>query len=365
MATRPTEQAREVSHEQRRECELRLFRNMLDIYSPSREEAHLAAFLVEAMTAMGFTAHRDSVNNAIGILGSGPRTIVLLGHIDTVPGRIPVEIKAGKLYGRGSVDAKGPMACFIAAAARLKNEIDHLDKKIVVIGAVEEEAATSRGAQQVVKDFQSPDFCVIGEPSSWSAITLGYKGRLLLDYELEIPLKHTAAPGRSACEQAIDFWNTVQAWCCSFSESKGAFDTLDPSIRSFNSENNGISEIARLKLGFRLPVGFSVEYFKEFLVQSAGRARLAFSGGELAVRTGKSNALVRAFLQCIREHEGNPKFKVKTGTADMNVVAPHWRCPMVAYGPGDSTLDHTPEEHVEIAEYDRAVDVLESVLRIL
>jgi LysW-gamma-L-lysine carboxypeptidase len=38
---------------------------------------------------------------------------------------------------------------------------------------------------------------------------------------------------------------------------------------------------------------------------------------------------------------------------------------MVAYGPGDSTLDHTPEEHVEIAEYGRAVDVLESVLRIL
>ena len=63
---------------------------------------------------------------------------------------------------------------------------------------------------------------------------------------------------------------------------------------------------------------------------------LSFSGGELAVRNGKSNALVKAFLQSIRQHGGDPKFKVKTGTADMNVVAPHWPCPMLAYGPGDS-----------------------------
>ena len=365
MATCRTEEDFIVSDQQGRECELRLLKNMLEIYSPSHEEAQLASFLVEAMKGMGFTAHCDAVNNAIGVLGNGSKTILLLGHIDTVPGRIPVEIKGGKLYGRGSVDAKGPMACFIAAAARLKNEINRLDKKIIVVGAVEEEAATSRGAQQVVKDFQAPDFCVIGEPSSWTAITLGYKGRLLLDYELEIPLRHTAAPGKSVCGQAVDFWNTIQAWCSTFSSGKRAFDTLDASIRSFNSESNGISEIARLKLGFRLPVGFSAEDFKAFLVESAGRARLAFSGGESAVRTGKSNPLVKAFLQAIRKHEGNPTFKVKTGTADMNVVAPHWSCPMVAYGPGDSALDHTPEEHVEIAEYERAVDVLESMLRML
>jgi LysW-gamma-L-lysine carboxypeptidase len=38
---------------------------------------------------------------------------------------------------------------------------------------------------------------------------------------------------------------------------------------------------------------------------------------------------------------------------------------MLAYGPGDSSLDHTPEEHIEIDEYARAIDVLESVLRLL
>jgi len=53
---------------------------------------------------------------------------------------------------------------------------------------------------------------------------------------------------------------------------------------------------------------------------------------------------------------------LKTGTSDMNVVGPAWGCPLLAYGPGDSGLDHTPDEHIEIAEYLRAIDVLETAL---
>ncbi len=54
---------------------------------------------------------------------------------------------------------------------------------------------------------------------------------------------------------------------------------------------------------------------------------------------------------------------LKTGTADLNVVGPAWGCPAVAYGPGDSNLDHTPEEHILLSEYARAVAVLAAVLR--
>jgi len=53
---------------------------------------------------------------------------------------------------------------------------------------------------------------------------------------------------------------------------------------------------------------------------------------------------------------------VKTGTSDMNVVGPVWHCPIVAYGPGDSNLDHTPHEHILIEEYGRAIAVLTRVL---
>ena len=77
------------------------------------------------------------------------------------------------------------------------------------------------------------------------------------------------------------------------------------------------------------------------------------------------NALVRSFLAGIRSVDAavQPGFVVKTGTSDMNVVAPVWQCPIVAYGPGDSALDHTPNEHLELDEYWRAVLVLEATLR--
>ena len=42
----------------------------------------------------------------------------------------------------------------------------------------------------------------------------------------------------------------------------------------------------------------------------------------------------------------------------MNIVGPRWNCPIVAYGPGDSALDHTPDEHINLDEYLRAIDVL-------
>jgi LysW-gamma-L-lysine carboxypeptidase len=88
----------------------------------------------------------------------------------------------------------------------------------------------------------------------------------------------------------------------------------------------------------------------------------SFVGAEMAYRSEKDTALTRAFRIAIRQAGGKPRFKVKTGTSDMNVVAPYWNTAMVAYGPGDSSLDHTPEERLEIAEYQKAIAVLTTAL---
>ncbi len=109
-----------------------LLTRMVEIPSLSGEESALADFLVETMRGLGFQAHVDEAGNAVGVLGDGPTEIVLLGHLDTVPGAIPVRIEDGQLYGRGSVDAKGPLATFIAAAAagrRLAGQADRGDRR--------------------------------------------------------------------------------------------------------------------------------------------------------------------------------------------------------------------------------------------
>src|SRR3712207_8643714 len=114
------------------------------------------------MTARGFRAEVDAAGNAVGTIGDGPRRVVLLGHIDTVPGRIPVRIEDGVLHGRGAVDAKGPLAAFVVAgaAASLPEGV-----RLTVVGAVGEETLGSLGATWLARHRQAPDAVVIGEPS--------------------------------------------------------------------------------------------------------------------------------------------------------------------------------------------------------
>ena len=46
----------------------------------------------------------------------------------------------------------------------------------------------------------------------------------------------------------------------------------------------------------------------------------------------------------------------------MNIVAPTWGCPTIAYGPGDSSLDHTPDEHVSLSEFRRSIVVIRDII---
>src|SRR5215475_10184461 len=85
-------------------------------YSPSGCEGGAVEWLVAQMKLLGYNgAFIDEAGNAVGVMGRGPKQVILLGHIDTVPGEIPIHIENGILSGRGAVDAKGPLACFVDA----------------------------------------------------------------------------------------------------------------------------------------------------------------------------------------------------------------------------------------------------------
>ena len=337
-----------------------LLEAMLRIRSLSRQEGELAQFLRGEMQRRGFEARVDEVGNAVGVRGdatSGP-TILLLGHMDTVPGDVPVRREGRVLFGRGAVDAKGPLATFIAAATDFAGP-----GRVVVIGAVEEEAATSRGARHVLERYE-PDFAVIGEPSQWDRVTVGYKGRLLATYRVEQSMAHTAGDQRSVCERAVEFWQRVVSAAEELDASRPAaiFERLQPSLRAMRSGSDGLLDHAELDLGFRLPPSFDLPAWEARLHELARDGSVALSGREHAVRVEKNTPLARAFLSAIRASGGEPRFVVKTGTSDLNVIATRWRCPMLAYGPGDSRFDHTPEEQIDLREYAHAVDVLRHVL---
>jgi LysW-gamma-L-lysine carboxypeptidase len=339
-----------------------LLTGLVKIYSPSQQERDAVNYLVAQMNALGLRAFVDDAGNAVGILGEGKRDIVLLGHIDTFHGYIEPRIEDSKLYGRGAVDAKGCLATFVSACARVGAREG---VRFVVIGAVEEEAATSKGARYAITQY-APQFCIIGEPSGWDRITLGYKGRVLVDYEIAKAMTHTASGARAAAEEAVAFWNRVSQFAAEYNRDQPrVFDQLDPSLRALNSHDDGFTDRATMRIGLRVPVGLTIEQVEQQIAQFGDGATVAFSSEEPPFRADKNNALVRAFLAAIRGAGGSPAFTVKTGTSDMNIVGPAWGCPIVAYGPGDSALDHTPNEHLDLAEYARAIQVLAQTLRIL
>ena len=100
-----------------------LLEGLVSIYSPTGHEAEAVQYLVGQMAAAGMRASVDGAGNAVGEVGDGPLTIILLGHIDTVPGFIPVRREGDSLFGRGSVDAKGPLAAFVSAAVRTAGQL--------------------------------------------------------------------------------------------------------------------------------------------------------------------------------------------------------------------------------------------------
>ncbi len=325
-------------------------------------------WLVTRMRSLGYEGtFVDEAGNAVGVMGKGTKQVVLLGHIDTVPGKINVEQIGNLLYGRGTADAKGPLACFVDAVAQVGVKDGW---QFVVIGAVEEER-DSEGARFVASQYK-PDFAIIGEPNQWDRIALGYKGSAWANVTVKRGQAHTASGEETAAEAAVEAWLKIKAYVDSFNADKPrAFDKLLLTLRGMESDSNDFEQWARLKVGVRLPVVVSPEdwYAKLNEISDShlqGDCHLTVEPTGFAIPAWgceKNTQLVRSFLSGIRSQGGEPRFVYKTGTADLNIVAPVWKCPAVVYGPGDSALDHTPNEHIDLEEYAKAVTVLSEALQ--
>lgn len=345
---------------------IELLHSLVATPSVSRDESAAAELLVAHMNANGFDAHVDEAGNAVGVRAGGPapegverRSVVLLGHIDTVPGVVPVRIEDNVLYGRGSVDAKGSIATFTRAVAQVE-PIPGMD--LIVVGCVEEEVETSRGARHA-KDCFAPEACIIGEPSGWDAVTIGYKGCLRFTAEFVAPGGHSAGPLPAVAEAAAALWQAFKSWSEAYNADKPRlFDQVLPSLQEFVTSTDGLYDRVHVRYGFRLPPDFDTAVLEEIVREHAPDVPHEWYGHEPAWGSKGTTPVARALRRSILKHDGKGALKKKTGTSDMNVVGPVWGCPIVAYGPGDSTLDHTPNEHLPLDEYERAIDVLRGAL---
>ncbi len=333
---------------------------LVAIPSVSGYEASAVDWLCLTMRDLGYATSIDGAGNAVGSIGNGEREILLLGHIDTVPGDIPVRIEDGILHGRGAVDAKGPLAAFVAAGARARLPEG---VRLTVIGAVGEESFGSPGASWLCEHYPAPSAVIIGEPSGWDGLVLGYKGSVGLTATVTTGLTHSAGPEATAPELAIRAWAQLTEWLAVQNNNAPAgFTTIDATLRSINTTSDGLHEKTTMEITFRLPPGTSIAWLREHVNDLSSDIMLDWRPNAEAYRVDKRSPLVAPFLAAIRATGGQPRLKVKTGTSDMNLVGPAWNCPIVSYGPGDASFDHTPNEQIPLVEFERGIDVLVSAI---
>jgi len=348
---------------------IELLRDMVGIYSPSGREEVLADFLRTTLKALSFgKLWTDKAGNVYGEMGSGHPTLLLCGHMDTVPGRLPVEIEGNRLHGRGAVDAKAPLAAMISAASSL--ELKTGKGRVIVAGIVEEEK-TARGIRQLLRDGLEVDYAIFGEPSGIQNIAFAYKGRLGLRVTCRTVSGHVGAQHLldNAIEKSFELWNSLKASCERYRSKQGIFYSLTPCLTSLVSRrtSGGVPDHCVMEVDLRLPPTVKSERALSMAEEIVDDFRAANYDASISLKvtdrvepfvSARNTPLMEALKRAILEETGAPaRFIRKTGTSDMNIFGAASNVPVASYGPGDARLSHTNHEYIELADYITSIRV--------
>ncbi|MDB2225283.1 [LysW]-lysine hydrolase [Halorubrum ezzemoulense] len=350
----------------------KLLYDMVSIPSPSRNEERAAERLVDFFEANGREAWIDEVGN---VRAPANDAVLLTSHVDTVPGDIPVEVRPAPsegelpepsdvrvgdpgdpvLWGRGSVDATGPLVSMAVAAV----------KTGVSFAGVVREEVDSGGARHLIGDRDAPEAVVNGEPSGWQGITLGYRGLLEGTYVNTSESGHSSRPEPNAIQHAIDWWHGVEEAFTPDDAETAVFDqvTTKPTSVDGGLSDDGLAVEATVDVQLRIPPSRPVDEIHELAEAELSTGTVRWGEPMPPVMESPRTDLARAFRVAIRSAGGDVRLLRKTGTSDMNLFAAAWDCPMVTYGPGNSDLDHAPDERLPLPDLDRAVRVLTEVCR--
>ena len=170
---------------------------------------------------------RDNISFTIAN-GEGPH-LLLNGHTDTVSvagmdiDPFSGEVRDGRLWGRGSTDMKGPLACMLSTLLQIRERDDW--KGHLTVGCVVDEETEFQGILKLIEDHEPWDFAVVGEPTQLRVIR-GCKGCLRIIIRVRGRAAHSSDPsqGRNAIVGMAPVREALQAF---FDEEIGQFTRPD------------------------------------------------------------------------------------------------------------------------------------------
>lgn len=190
---------------------------LIQMPSPSGQEGGVAALVTNELRDLGLEVEVDVFGNVTGTLDAGPGPCVLLdSHMDTVGVTDRAawsfdpdgEIAGGRLYGRGAMDMKGPLAASVCGVAALRDRLT--SGRVVVCASVAEELVEGPMAAAVARRVK-PDAVIVCEATSLR-LSLGQRGRAEVVIDVAGKPTHSSRPdlGINAAEAMADIIRAIR-----------------------------------------------------------------------------------------------------------------------------------------------------------
>ena len=317
-----------------------LTRQLIDIESITGNEAAVGNYLYGELCRLGYQTKKMPVEGPrFNVQATSPEQpqppLFFSTHMDTVPPFIPSSEDSGRIYGRGSCDAKGIIAAQVAAAERLRQQGIYVGL-LFVVG----EERDSLGAQ-VANENASPGcrFLVNGEPTE-NHLALASKGTLRVELTAKGRMAHSAYPelGDSAIDKLIPALTRLRAMPLPSDPQVGPC-TLNIGLIEGGRAPNVIPDHAHADLLYRL-VGPSQELRRQIVAAAGDQVEVTFP-------------LELPFLR-FRTIDGLPTMIAKF-TTDIPKLT-HWGEPLLI-GPGSIHVAHTDREYIEKGQLREAIDL--------
>jgi succinyl-diaminopimelate desuccinylase len=359
-------------------------------------EGGALSLLEDVLAAAGFTCHRmtfsepgtPDVENLYARIGTVGPNLCFAGHTDVVPpGDIAkwthdpfgAVISGGFLYGRGTVDMKGAIACFAAAALRyLASRRGQATGSISFLITGDEEGPSINGTMKVLdwlaERQERLDACVVGEPSNPTAlgqeIKIGRRGSMSAELVVAGRQGHAAYP--DLAENPVPKLVRMLDRLSSATLDNGTKD-FQPSnlqvtvINVANTATNVIPAEARAKFNIRYNTQWSrpklEAWVRDICAKAAAevdaRWTVSFSGTGDVFLT-QPGPLVETMRSAVTRHtKVAPKLTTNGGTSDARFIQGF--CPVIEFGLTNA-LAHHVDERVAVSDLEQLTAIYETFI---
>lgn len=367
-----------------------LTRALVRCESVTPAEGGALTLLEGILGSAGFTCHRvtfsepgtPDVENLYARFGTQGRNLAFAGHTDVVPvgdaaawtsPPFGADIRDDVLYGRGAVDMKGGVACFIAAALRFLAANPNPAGSISLLITGDEEGPSINGTMKLLQWLaereERLDACIVGEPSNPDAlgdeIKIGRRGSVVGELIVHGKQGHAAYPQKAdnpvpKLARLVDRLSsqTIDQGTPHFQPSNLQVTVIDVP----NTASNVIPAFARAVFNIRYNDIWNrprIEEWVRLQLQAASADRdirydVRFSGTGDVFLT-QPGPVVSTLVDAVRAVTGRtPRLTTGGGTSDARFIKDY--CPVIEFGLVNQTI-HQVDEHVPLADLQNLTEI--------